>query len=96
MADRRQKQTRGVPWADHTDPSSSGAANPADRNARIDPEELEDQEVSPGALASSTPATPGGSEVSPGRSAEDRGNPQRDVGKGSLRFEHQSEDHKTD
>ena len=96
MADDRQKRTRGVPWADHTEPSSSGAANPADKSARIDPEELENEEVSPGTLAASGPATP--NESDDGADEEDRGgsNPQRDTGGRSLRAEHLREDHKTD
>ena len=89
MTDRGPKRTRGVPWADNTQPSSSGLANPADRSARIEPEELEDREVSPGGLAASSPATPRGD--APERDAEPEGEQQsrpiRDVGAGSLKAE---------
>jgi hypothetical protein len=91
MADGKQKHTRGIPWADHTEASSAGAANPADKSARIDPEELEG-EVSPGSVASSTPASP---EV-PANDSEDESHPDRDVGKGTLRYEHLKEDHRVD
>lgn len=98
MSDKKQRRTRGVPWADHTAPSSEGASNPADRSARIDPDELEDVEVSPGKLAASSSATP--TERKGGGRAPDqsgRGHSgKRDVGKGSLRADHLREDHKTE
>ena len=73
MKDSRQDRTRGVPWADHTEPSSAGEANPADRSARIDPEELEDEEVSPGKLASSGPASPRGAASDTGDDGSTKG-----------------------
>jgi hypothetical protein len=66
MADRKQKRTKAVPWADHTEPTSEGAANVADQDARIDPDEL-GEAVSPGQIAASDRATPKGGEPGTGR-----------------------------
>jgi hypothetical protein len=88
MTDRGPKRTRGVPWADNTEPASSDLPNPADRNARIDPEEFEDREVSPGGLAASGPATPRGDAGEDESREGNESRPIRDVGAGSLKAEH--------
>jgi hypothetical protein len=88
MSDQGPKRTRGVPWGDNTEPASSNLENPADRSARIDPEELDDREVSPGGLAASSPATPRGDAPEEEAPRERDSRPVRDVGAGSLKAEH--------
>ena len=88
MTDQGPKRTRGVPWGDNTEPPSSGLENPADRSARVDPEELEDREVSPGGLAASSPATRRGDDPEEEPRGERESRPVRDVGEGSLKAEH--------
>lgn len=90
MAGREQKETKGVPWADHVGPSSTRGVNPADKSRHITPDEMEDAEASPGSLAASSPATSDSSEGSAQAPSLDdttdaRG--QRDAGDRSLRSE---------
>lgn len=88
MTDQGPKRTRGVPWGDNTEPPSSGLENPADRSVRVDPEELEDREVSPGGLAASSPATPRGDAPEEEARSGGESRPNRDVGAGSQKVEH--------
>ncbi len=92
MPDKKQDFTRGVPWADHTTPSSQGETNQADKTSRIDPEELDDRDVSPGQIAASSAASPhedeGGDDIPQADGDDSReGYGERDVGNRSERAE---------